>query len=65
MVDSPKTYYDPTIISDSQMIQWGEEAMRNGIFCSEGQIVGRASNGLMFVGNVQKDGSVRFYPTLG
>ena len=29
-IDTPKTVYDPNIISDEQIIEWGKEAMRNG-----------------------------------
>ena len=48
-IKAPKTVYDPSIISDNQMLQWGKEAMQNGI--DNGTIVGikvfgESSNGL-------------------
>lgn len=63
-IDYPKTIYDPNIISDSQMIQWGKEAIRNGVKSPSGNIVGRASNGLQFVCNPFGEFQIRYYPTI-
>jgi hypothetical protein len=53
-----KTVYDPEIISDDQIIEWGLQAMKKGIIKSGGiipttgrsEITGYAPNGLKFIG---------------
>lgn len=69
---NPKTVYDPSIISDSQMLKWGEEAMRNGIInntITGSKITGTASNGLKFEGYLNRDVTdamevTNFYPII-
>jgi hypothetical protein len=52
-VATPKTVYDPSKISDSQLIEWGKEAMENGV--TNGRVrVGVASNGLKFTGYIDE-----------
>ena len=36
---------DPKIISDEEILKWGEETMRNGVI-NDRQITGYSSNGL-------------------
>ena len=62
-IPDPKTIYDPAIISNRQMLDWGLEAMQNGVIT--GRIIeGTASNGLQFRGYI-KDGVVtNFFPIL-
>lgn len=63
-VSHPKTVYDPKIISDEQMLKWGEEAMKNGKIVGR-EKVGVASNGLKFRGFVDDSGKItNFFPTL-
>jgi hypothetical protein len=50
---NPKTVYDPSVISDADMVKLGEEAMKNGIVngtIDGTKITGTASNGLKFEG---------------
>ena len=50
---NPKTVYDPSIISDANIMEWANEAMINGIINNtiEGtKITGTAFNGLVFEG---------------
>ena len=61
----PKTVYDPSIISDAQMIQWGKEAMESGVVT--GRVInGYSSNGLKFTGFIDDaTGEItNFYPVL-
>lgn len=68
----PKTVYDPKVISDSQMLKWGEEAMKDGIIkntIEDNKVTGTASNGLKFEGWTNRDVSdaievTNFYPIL-
>ncbi|MDQ0271897.1 EndoU domain-containing protein [Cytobacillus purgationiresistens] len=63
-VSHPKTVYDPKVISDEQIIQWGEEAMKNGTINGR-EIVGTSSNGLEFRGFINEHGEIsNFFPTL-
>ncbi|WP_052737871.1 EndoU domain-containing protein [Bacillus sp. SA1-12] len=63
-VSHPKTVYDPNIISDEQMIKWGEEAMKNGTVDGR-EITGVSSNGLQFKGFIDESGEVtNFFPIL-
>ena len=61
-IKDPKTIYDPTVISNRQMLDWGWEAMENGVV--SGRIIeGSASNGLKFRGYIGDDGLVtNFFP---
>ncbi|MOA18977.1 hypothetical protein D3C78_1393250 [compost metagenome] len=52
-IPKPKTVYDPTKISDADMIKWAKEAMENGIV-DERIVRGRASNGLEFEGYIDE-----------
>ncbi len=67
-VKMPKTVYDSAIISDNQMLQWGKEAMQNGI--KNGSVVGikvfgESSNGLKFTGYLDKEGRINnFHPVI-
>ena len=65
IVKYPKTVYEPSIISDEQMIQWGKEAMDSGIINGR-NIYGYASNGLRFEGYIDETtGAItNFYPVL-
>ncbi|EOP59315.1 hypothetical protein KOY_05209 [Bacillus cereus VDM021] len=63
-VGTPKTVYDPSKISDSQIIEWGKEAMENGV--TNGRVrVGVASNGLKFTGYIDEvTGEIKnFHPS--
>lgn len=62
-IPNPKTIYDPNIISNRQMLDWGEEAMKNGIISGR-SIEGIASNGLRFRGYVDNGTITNFYPTI-
>lgn len=59
-----KTVYDPSLISDDMMYQWGQEAMRSGT--KEGKkITGYAKNGLRFRGYLDESGNIKnFYPMI-
>jgi hypothetical protein len=62
-IRDPKTLYDPTKISDSQMIQWGKEAMKNGTIQPNGRVIGGfASNGLEFRGFIENGIITNFFP---
>ena len=66
---SPKTVYDPAVISDEQMCQWGIEAMEEGILAGRidrREIRGYARNGLKFVGylDLNTNEITNFFPTL-
>ncbi|MFK9092617.1 PrsW family glutamic-type intramembrane protease [Bacillus salipaludis] len=63
-VTHPKTVYDPNIISDEQILKWGEEAMKKGKVVGR-NISGVSSNGLQFQGFVDDTGEItNFFPTL-
>ncbi|MEI2281723.1 WXG100 family type VII secretion target [Paenibacillus polysaccharolyticus] len=63
-IPSPKTVYDPKVISNEQMIQWGKEAMASGEIVVR-EIRGTASNGLKFTGYLNESGKVtNFFPTI-
>lgn len=63
-VTHPKTVYDPNIISDNQILKWGEEAMKKGKVVGR-NISGSSSNGLQFQGFVDDSGEItNFFPTL-
>ncbi|MCM0627490.1 CdiA family toxin C-terminal domain-containing protein, partial [Lysinibacillus sp. OL1_EC] len=65
---NPKTVYDPSKISDATIIEWGKDAMQQGI--DAGSIVGRKitginPNGLKFEGYMDANGTItNFYPKL-
>ncbi|MFJ7729886.1 PrsW family glutamic-type intramembrane protease [Neobacillus sp. NPDC097160] len=63
-VTHPKTVYDPNIISDKQILKWGEEALKKGKVVGR-NISGVSSNGLKFQGFVDDSGKItNFFPTL-
>ncbi|GAA0388004.1 peptidoglycan-binding protein [Paenibacillus motobuensis] len=64
-IPQPKTVYDPDIISNEQMIIWGQEAIKSGIV--NGRVVtGYASNGLRFTGYLDESGQItNFHPSFG
>ncbi|MDR2493088.1 MAG: CdiA family toxin C-terminal domain-containing protein [Coriobacteriales bacterium] len=55
---SQKTLYDPTVISDRQMFEWGAQAMRGTPPALNGTIKGTASNGLDFIGYTNSAGKI-------
>jgi len=62
-IPDPKTIYDPRIISDKQMLEWGQEAMKKGVIT--GRIIeGTASNGLTFRGFINNGVVTNFFPVL-
>lgn len=65
-VKAPKTVYDPSIISDEKMIQWGKEAMKNAapIGNNVRSITGTAENGMRFQGyiNAETGEITNFHP---
>ena len=62
-IPDPKTVYDPAIISNSQMLEWGKEAMQNGVIT--GRIIdGTASNGLQFRGFIEDGIVTNFFPII-
>ncbi|GHU36691.1 hypothetical protein FACS1894192_03840 [Bacilli bacterium] len=63
IIDQPKTVYDPNIISDKQMYEWGQEAMKNGKIV-DNKIYGTASNGLKFEGFYRNGEITNFFPVL-
>ncbi|GFH41464.1 hypothetical protein Hs30E_00150 [Lactococcus hodotermopsidis] len=67
-IREPKTVYDTNIISDEQIYQWGQEAMKNGkitVKPNGDQIIeGYANNGLKFKGFIREDKITNFYPEL-
>jgi hypothetical protein len=64
-IDDPKTVYDPDIISDQQMFDWGKEAMENIVYGDGTYVEGIASNGLRFRGHYDANGEITdFYPTI-
>jgi len=63
-IPHPKTVYDPKVISNDQIIQWGKEAMANGEIVGR-EVRGTASNGLKFTGYLDQNGKVtNFFPTI-
>lgn len=64
-IDYPKTVYDPAIISNEKAIEWGMEAMEEGIVSGR-NIYGYASNGLKFEGYIDLETGMitNFYPVL-
>lgn len=62
-IPNPKTVYDPSVISNEQLLQWGREAMANGTV--NGRIItGTSSNGLKFQGYIDNGEISNFFPTL-
>ncbi|MZE94439.1 WXG100 family type VII secretion target [Bacillus anthracis] len=56
-IKEPKTIYDPAMISDDKIYQWGKEAMQKGTI--NGRLVeGTASNGLKFRGYLNDTGEI-------
>ena len=65
-IKAPKTVYDPSVISDEQMLQWGKEAMKNADCIEQRYISGTASNGLRFEGyiDIKTNTITNFHPVL-
>ncbi|MDM5154709.1 CdiA family toxin C-terminal domain-containing protein [Bacillus sp. DX1.1] len=64
IIKEPKTVYDPSVISDDVIYQWGTEAMKKGTINGT-RVEGTASNGLRFFGYLDESGNVKnFYPIL-
>lgn len=61
VIPQPKTYYDPSVISDSQIIEWAKEAMQTGVITGR-MIDGVASNGLAFRGYIENGVITTFFP---
>lgn len=62
-IPSPKTIYDPKLISNRQMLDWGQEAMQNGVRTGR-MIEGVAPNGLKFRGFIDDGIVTNFFPVL-
>lgn len=62
----PKTLYDPNVISDELIFQWGLEAIQQGVIQPDGRsVIGKAPNGLRFKGYLDTNGNVtNFFPML-
>ena len=62
-ISQPKTVYDPSVVSNEQIIAWGKEAMNNGVI--NGRLVnGYSSNGLRFTGYLDNNGNItNFHPS--
>ncbi|UVI29380.1 pre-toxin TG domain-containing protein [Paenibacillus spongiae] len=61
----PKTVYDPSVIKDEQMLEWGRQAMANATRSANGRILtGTAPNGLMFQGYIENGEITNFFPIL-
>ncbi|HFL3236785.1 TPA: CdiA family toxin C-terminal domain-containing protein, partial [Clostridioides difficile] len=65
-VNDPKTVYDPNVISDEKMYNWGKAALEPQIQAGnvKNGIVKGELDGLKFVGFVDENGKIKnFYPT--
>lgn len=63
-IDTPKTVYDPSVFSETEIYNLGVEAMQNGKIIG-GRVEGTASNGLGFIGYLDEAGNVKnFFPIL-
>ena len=61
----PKTVYDPNVIPDKQMLEWGRQAMANATQSANGRILtGTAPNGLMFQGYMEHGEITNFFPII-
>lgn len=64
VIKDPKTVYNPELISNEKMFNWGKEAMNNGSINGR-RVEGTASNGLKFIGWLDESGNVKnFYPII-
>lgn len=62
-ISQPKTVYDPSVVSNEQIITWGKEAMNNGVINSR-LVNGYSSNGLRFTGYLDNNGNItNFHPS--
>lgn len=61
-----KTLYDPSKISDQQMVEWATEASKNAVLMNPAnpRAYKGEYNGLEFIFNKQDDGTFRYYPQL-
>ncbi|EAC8104513.1 hypothetical protein IA51_06270 [Listeria monocytogenes] len=63
-IDTPKTVYDPSFFSETEMYNLGVEAMQSGKIIDK-RVEGIASNGLKFIGYLDNTGKVKnFFPIL-
>jgi hypothetical protein len=62
-IDRPKTIYDPNLISDKQIYEWGLEAMKNSEIVGY-KVYGTSSNGLKFEGFYREGKITNFFPVL-
>ncbi|EOX1307639.1 T7SS effector LXG polymorphic toxin [Listeria monocytogenes] len=63
-IDTPKTVYDPSVFSETEMYNLGVEAMQSGKIIDK-RVEGIASNGLKFIGYLDNTGKVKnFFPIL-
>ena len=60
-IPNPKTYYDPKIISNKQMLIWVREAKKNSKV-SDRFVQGIASNGLEFRGYIENGNITSMFP---
>ncbi|NOU71763.1 hypothetical protein GC098_10075 [Paenibacillus sp. LMG 31458] len=61
----PKTVYDPSVIPDEKMLEWGRQAMANATQSTNGRILtGTAPNGLKFQGYIENGEITNFFPIL-
>ncbi len=62
-IPNPKTYYDPKIISNRQMLIWVNEAKKN-LKISDRLVEGIASNGLEFRGYIENGNITSIFPVV-
>ncbi|EJO7005437.1 EndoU domain-containing protein [Listeria monocytogenes] len=63
-IDTPKTVYDPSVFSETEIYNLGVEAMQSGKIIDK-RVEGIASNGLKFIGYLDNTGKVKnFFPIL-
>lgn len=65
-IETPKTVYDSTKISDDKMFEWGQSAMKRGQVQADGRtVIGTSSNGLKFTGYLNDAGEItNFFPVI-
>ncbi|MEK4671389.1 T7SS effector LXG polymorphic toxin [Niallia sp. FSL R7-0271] len=65
-INQPKTVYDPSVISDETLLEWGREAMQSGEISNGRFVDGIASNGLGFRGFIDTEtGEIKnFFPKI-
>ncbi len=66
-IDTSKTVYNPIVYSDKEIVEWGKEAMREGINAGKikgKQIFGESLNGMKFIGYIDEGKVTNFFPVL-